>query len=111
MNPESPSNSAQAKHTAGPWRVSQNVSHHVVREKGGLIAVCDAGDYSCSREEGEANARLIASAPDLLAALEAIAERPAVPFVRDQLEMANRTIERIEEIARAAIARATGAQP
>lgn len=54
--------------TPGPWRTSYNfgVAHHVVRQAGGLIAVCDAGDYATGRAEGEANARLIAAAPDLV---------------------------------------------
>ena len=36
----------------------------------GLIATADCGDYARSRDEGLANARLIAAAPELLEALQ-----------------------------------------
>lgn len=60
------------KHTPGPWRVARKVSNCVVA-RGGLdiIAQCDTiGEET--RDTENANARLIAAAPDLLAALEFI---------------------------------------
>lgn len=45
-------------------------------------------------------------------ALESIEQIPAVPFTRDQLEMAGRTIEAMQVLARAALAALEGrAQP
>lgn len=43
----------------------------------GLIATVDAGDYARSKEEGLANARLIAAAPELLEAAKRICESDA----------------------------------
>jgi len=69
----------KTEHTAGPWRVDgrdlfQGVGHDkalmhaVIRDPSerwtALVEIED--------EEGEANARLIAAAPELLAALEAL---------------------------------------
>jgi len=60
------------KHTPGPWKV---------RENGGLMKAVEANKdwlvYACGRdymgrEELEANARLIAAAPELLEALQEI---------------------------------------
>ena len=61
----------ETKATPGPWKVSSNLSSHVCGASGqGLIAICDSGDYAQSKGQGEANARLIAAAPDLLAACQ-----------------------------------------
>lgn len=55
------------QHTQGTWRISSNHSMYVVPANGqGIIA--RAEDKS-DRNVGEANARLMAAAPDLLAAL------------------------------------------
>jgi hypothetical protein len=65
------------KHTPGPWFAN---THHEKRDGGrfyvfvtadGLVPVCavGAGVEGFGREEGRANARLIAAAPDLLGAL------------------------------------------
>jgi hypothetical protein len=53
--------------TPGPWEKR----HLRVQKEGNYIADCDAG-YLFSDEEKHANARLIAAAPALLAALEKI---------------------------------------
>lgn len=58
-----------------------------------------------TREQAEANARLIASAPDLLAALEEIAKGEGA-FSLDPLTHAGNTIDNMKEIARAAIEKA-----
>lgn len=69
-----------AKHTPGPWRVDPNYNRDVQDangcEVGAALCVTDIGEkwtisgrITASREEGAANARLIASAPELLAAL------------------------------------------
>ena len=96
--------------TPRPWRISTNygAKHHVVKEHGGLICVCDAGDYSHSVEQGEANAELIVRAvnsfDDMLAALkfyrdEAISSHSA-EFVHADLA------REFERLAEAAIAKA-----
>ena len=59
---------APRQHTPGPWRAQINhCTHAVISTDGFDIALLRASDF-----DSEANARLIASAPDLLAALECI---------------------------------------
>jgi hypothetical protein len=62
----------EAKHTPGPWFLFGNPAHcvggpHPQNDTAG-VAMC--GMRLRTPEEGEANARLIAAAPDLLAACE-----------------------------------------
>lgn len=54
-------------HTPGPWHL---VSHrpNLVKVETARVVICDA--FGGLNDETMANARLIASAPDLLAALE-----------------------------------------
>lgn len=71
-------------HTEGPWRVEEKEERiAVVLEKSGEkmpdgfiwlpVAICRVGEgVGRSREQALANARLIAAAPELLAALEAL---------------------------------------
>lgn len=88
-----------SKHTPGPWKVDAMGNVWSADTK-----VCEMSEHpvmasGCYREktddEHRANARLIAAAPDLLAALERIADETAATWVCD--------------VARAAIAKATGA--
>lgn len=54
-----------SKHTKGPWKFSGRQMHedfYLVEEENGM--------WNIARVEGEANARLIAAAPDLLEAAE-----------------------------------------
>ena len=83
------------EHTPGPWVAS---ACHV--QKGGRsIAFASSGSgVSCGPEEARANARLIASAPDMLAALESI-----VVEADNGLDC-----HLLAEIAAAAIAKAKG---
>lgn len=71
-----------SKHTAGPWYIVQEEFGERRRLVGNIPVVrmsgpCDAAVISlgCQRQELEANAALIAAAPDLLAALEAIQQQ------------------------------------
>lgn len=57
---------SEFKGTKGPWGVSANTS--VDSELGGFI--CEAYGDSTSFEEDQANAKLIAAAPELLEALQ-----------------------------------------
>jgi len=80
------------KHTQGKWEVnasgqaSKHYREFVVNDENEIIAYCH-GD---SREEAEANAKLISAAPDLLEALQTIADcentqldkRDALSFIK-----------------------------
>jgi dTDP-4-dehydrorhamnose reductase len=108
------------KHTPGPWEVTQRsagewgsagqwgVAAHYL-DRGGQrrrIAMCGSPRTYSNPEldaEDRANARLIAAAPDLLAALRAMV---ALDECEAHFEEA---YERILPEARAAIAKATGA--
>lgn len=96
---------ALAAHTAGPWRTYENAicAGHIVATATGRM-ICDTmSDYTSDAEQ-QANARLIASAPGLLAALESLSVA-----VRDAGKSGtNGNLARAEAQARAAIARAKG---
>lgn len=82
-----------SEHTPGPWSVEPYDKY----QKDIIIIEprCSVDNDDVDHEEAEANARLIAAAPDLLEALQAvvaIADRKTVEFDR----------------ARTAIAKATG---
>jgi len=103
---------SEAKHTSGPWNV------HGTNETGTLIA-SDAAEHEnitasiavaqprgeeWTKEE-EANARLIAAAPELLAALESVCNW--ADMFRDSLAYESGRSQ--IDAARAAIQKATGA--
>lgn len=90
-------------HTPGPWSAT---GYHVEARAGAIATVCDAGDGDT---EGDANARLMAAAPDLLAAL-----RGVMAWWADTLPPHGADDEmpaHLFDAAHAAIARATGANP
>jgi len=94
-----------SKYTPGPWeQVGNLIRTEFAGEGGWLVAACEH-----SLPQHEANARLIAAAPDLLEALERMAGA-FVPHPRDDTEGWREEHEACE-LARAAIAKATGAQP
>lgn len=70
------------RHTPGPWKQhGDNVWHPIgpfgsFRE-GVIVAKLDTGTKMISASERAANARLIAAAPDLLAACQAVLSIPA----------------------------------
>lgn len=101
---------ADVKHTPGPWRVDEGGT-----EMGGKFSINTASQYVAETiggfEDGvqEANALLIAAAPDLLESLRAFVspwDGDSVEEIESQSGLA--TSVRIEQ-ARAAIAKATGA--
>ena len=106
---------APRQHTPGPWHSEgypRYVGPTVVSPDGPVCAISTGPlDRTLPRMPAAANARLIASAPDLLAALEAAAElaEGTVKLLR-QLDMESGRIaaECVLRSARAAIARATG---
>lgn len=96
-----------AKHTPGPWNVKKpndvNINFWIeVRGGGYKSLICETTNCLGHGGTSEANARLIAAAPDLLAALKMIscAYLGAVVW-RDGAFL---------EVARAAIAKAEGDQ-
>ena len=93
-----------SKHTPGPWVVVGRLTKYVeARLVGRLIQEVAACGPTMADEgygqQQEANARLIAAAPDLLEALK-----------RCKFDSLNMTLED-REFCRAAIAKATGEQP
>ena len=88
-------------HTPGPWSVS----------KGSAYYVCCDGSWIASAmgirgPEGEANARLIAAAPELLAALEAFVDGFDPDKEYDATDTAYVVFGEKAKLARAAIAKA-----
>lgn len=91
-----------SKHTSAPWRIARVSKSTVLKDLyvsstlGRIARVCVP--YTAqSVEEYEANARLIASAPDLLDALEKISK----------MDVGNPYARGCAEIARTAIAKVT----
>jgi hypothetical protein len=110
---------ADAKHTPGPWSYGYyGCSGYCVNGGGQHIAT----SILYKRDGGEANARLIAAAPEMLAALQALLDfhtRPAgfdtaVLMDNEQfgefLAGINTNSDEVTAQARAAIAKATGEQ-
>lgn len=65
-------------HTPGPWTVREREDAIQIRAEGQLLTVCempwaDIGESEDAKDDARRDARLIAAAPDLLAALEQIA--------------------------------------
>lgn len=88
-----------ATHTPGPWFAN----HGAVNAQDVPIALAD--DYSKSQSEREANARLIAAAPDMLAALRGI----FVHLAAEAADTHRGHVIAALETARAAITKAEGA--
>ena len=89
--------------TPGPWTQAVPPSSSLstiryIEADGFTVADINAGCGEIPQAEALSNARLIASAPDLLAALEKIDANTA------------ESVEWIRRVARAAIAKAKGAQ-
>jgi hypothetical protein len=95
-------------HTQGPWTVDGAVATENldVFGEGGRVAMLDFDDIDA--DTLEANARLIAAAPELLAALQDIVDAYQNHFyLFDAMPVAWQTYD---NIARAAITKATGEQ-
>ena len=102
---------SEAKHTPGPWVIERPINHVGMVEIDGPSLTCRgftiATDVDAQRAACiEADARLIAAAPDLLEALE---------WALDAWDTHNRTGDPMqgdwESYAIAAIAKAKGEQP
>lgn len=116
-----------SKHTAGPWKVRLDAvtadrghKRHAIESVGGFWTAEVVGGID--REQQAANARLIASAPELLEALQELAAchtesaglTMSMAVNQDEfnamLERSHEWVERAVAAARAAIAKATGEQ-
>lgn len=102
-------------HTPGPWNITDICRRPLLVSAGGphgswrgMVASIDAGDYARSQEEGIANARLIAAAPQLLEALQALLENHVQLVSCGDCGNWNVETEPAVIAARAAIAAATG---
>ena len=104
----------ETKHTPGPWRATRDQDsrgNHCWRIDAPSVSLLAVLTYqnAGARAEGIADAHLIAAAPDLLAALEAVlaheGERDISPI---GTELDSAELERAKNAARAAIARAKG---
>jgi hypothetical protein len=89
---------SESKATPGPWRKRINGAGRIVIE-GGRAQVCQLLEGA----RGEADAALIASAPDLLTACKALLAKLDVTHTR----LLDRGIDITEQV-RAAVARAEG---
>lgn len=99
------------KHTPGPWVTEDRTS-----KGAGFSVIATDVHYSCSgvaHYAGEADARLIAAAPDLLEALEQIIwklrRKEMVASCPERFEFAKIDInDAVIRLAREALAKATG---
>ena len=96
-----------AEHTPGPWTVSNG---HLIRVNHGGAGECICGVHRIGKYRGAgdtvplANARLIASAPDMLDALRTIAKEQSAPTAIEAADL-------FQAIARLAVIKATGEAP
>jgi hypothetical protein len=93
----------QSKPTPGPWEVSDTSIVSGDDDNGFCIAVIeDDGDYAAPHDQREANARLIAAAPDLLAALRGLVGLVQLIDAREPgLKTNHRHVDAINAIAKA----------
>lgn len=104
---------SEAKFTPGPWAVADYNIHQVIAVHDGpdidgrhQHTICNTSDeYSKARfDEQSANARLIAAAPDLLAACRAALATHSCETSEPGLP----TLQEVESVLLAAIAKAEG---
>lgn len=116
------------QHTRGPWEFARCTIGDPENALNPMVEALEQTRYICrigwqgatiegmtnqtvaTLEEAEANARLIAAAPDLLEALTKIAEHPEGVYSRDKEEYLKNVICWCQDTAAAAIAKATSPQ-
>lgn len=95
-------------HTPGPWESDGSGQIYTADQRLDIALVTHHPNTKMPEPEDLANARLIAAAPELLAALEAI-RNDCEDFINDEDGPgAIETMQAMREAARAAIAKATG---
>ena len=102
-------------HTPGPWKKARNSSFWEVVTPFQCQLIDEANEFSlpvayawgCTEEEAEANASLIAAAPELLNALVEMEREKSDYMIRKNL--GDPSLETTNKAARAAISKATGA--
>jgi len=82
-----------AEHTPGPWTIYDQTDPHHIKIKG---QYADIGGAHVADILGEANARLIAAAPDLLAALKAFMHADGHDDFEDEWPAARAAIAKAE---------------
>ena len=103
----------EAKHTPGPWVVWPHLDSYHIRGAMKNIAFTNQVSPSHMGKEEQANARLIAAAPNMLAALRAIVAR--INGVWDDPDLmlfgplSTNALADVEWIAKETIAKARGA--
>jgi hypothetical protein len=100
------------KHTPGPWKASKDLKRYWIESSTPKVlgghAVAEVTDDDCDSDEAQANARLIAAAPDLLAALKQVLKHVEDPTVDRVPEWCCTLCATYRGIARDAIAKAEG---
>lgn len=91
--------------TPGPWVIEKAADAYCIASVGNLVIMPSSGKVK--HDNTEADAQLIAAAPDLLEALEDLADDISERFDMDD-RSTNPGMKRAMEAARAAIAKARG---
>jgi len=101
-----------SRHTPGPWEINERHGGVIYIEGvGNTVAICHDDGFDIDHAEAEANARLIAAAPQMLEALEACAaywyykRSPSIP---EQSELISLGAEQAQRLIKAAIVAAKG---
>lgn len=104
-NQDSVADTSSAKHTPGPWRFNHKTSRTI--DTPAVIIMCDTPNFAWCPDRN-ADWRLIAAAPDLLEALQAIL--PFIPVTKVSDGGAAKYSENVRaaDMVRAAFEKATG---
>jgi hypothetical protein len=85
---------SETKHTPGPWQIEEHeTSPCRIRANNNGWDVADV--FSTDHPTGQANAALIAAAPELLEALRAMLENPNKLHINDVVERHQRALDAI----------------
>jgi hypothetical protein len=98
----------KTKHTPGPWANDKSGEYNrrwVIRHNGLVVAEIRTSALDRTKDDAPSNARLIAAAPEMLEALQAVAD--AYQRMFDVMPVAWQTFD---DIVQQAIARATGSE-
>jgi len=99
------------KHTPGAWELNERHGGVIYVEGiGNTVAICHDDGFDIDHAEAEANARLIAAAPQMLEALEACADYWHIKHNPgdEHGELLSLSAERAQRLIRVALAAAKG---